>query len=115
MPCTMKNRSPGAQSGTLYSGLLWAALNERDRAGQPVLSEVSREVTETRVGATTGTPTDEPGSAPDALSDQIAYDVALIRLARCLGIECGPAQFEVPARGRQELLQAISAHGFGPF
>ena len=107
----MKNDSSGPQPGALYSGLLKAALNVRDRAGQPVLGETLHEVTETRVGATTGTPTDEPGSAPDALSDQIAYDVALIRLARCLGIEYGPVQFEVPARGRQELLEAISEHG----
>lgn len=107
----MKGQDPGSQPGTLYSGLLRAALNVRDRAGQPVLGEALREVAETRVRAMAGSPRDGSGSAPDGLSNQVAYDAALIRLARCLGIECGPVQFEVPARGRQELQQAISAHG----
>ena len=50
-------------------------------------------------------------SAIDALSDQIAYDVALIRYARCLGIACGPSEFDPPTRGRRIIERGIAERG----
>ena len=46
-----------------------------------------------------------------ALSDQIAYDVALIRYARCLGIACRPSDFDPPTRGRQDVERAVAECG----
>jgi hypothetical protein len=49
--------------------------------------------------------------ATTALADQLAYDVALIALAGCVGIACTPGAFERPEVGRAELNQALAARG----
>jgi glycerophosphoryl diester phosphodiesterase len=46
-----------------------------------------------------------------ALANQVAYDIALIDLARCLGIDCDPATFDQPERERNELKRALESHG----
>jgi hypothetical protein len=53
----------------------------------------------------------EPGWAPEAVADQLAYDAALVRLARWRGIVVRPGSFANPERGRAALEAALSAHG----
>jgi hypothetical protein len=46
-----------------------------------------------------------------ALADQVAYDIALIELARCVGIDCGIDTFDRPERRRLELTRELTARG----
>jgi hypothetical protein len=49
--------------------------------------------------------------AATALANQVAYDVALIDLARSVGIACDPDTFEQPERRRNELNRELAARG----
>ncbi len=53
----------------------------------------------------------DPGWALQAVADQLAYDVALIRLARREGIEPDHASFNVPDLGRDLLADALGECG----
>jgi hypothetical protein len=53
----------------------------------------------------------DPGWALQAVADQLAYDAALIRLARRRRIAADPTAFELPERGRAELEEALIAKG----
>ncbi len=53
----------------------------------------------------------DPGWALQAVADQLAYDAALIRLARRRGVTAVPADFELPQRGRAALEDALIAKG----
>ena len=53
----------------------------------------------------------DPGWALQAVADQLAYDAALIRLARRRGIATDPSAFELPERGRAALEDALIAKG----
>lgn len=104
--CEQTQMEPHA---SLYGSLLNAALSMRDPSGQPLLDEALSEVVHTRDRAMTGSLIGAAGSsAAGALSDQIAYDIALVRYARCLGIAYCPSDFDTPTRGRREIERAIS-------
>jgi hypothetical protein len=45
------------------------------------------------------------------LADQVAYDVALIELARSVGLPCDPATFDQPELRRNELDRELAARG----
>ena len=53
----------------------------------------------------------DPGWALQAVADQLAYDAALIRLARRRGISAAPPDFETPELGRATLEEALAARG----
>jgi hypothetical protein len=53
----------------------------------------------------------DPGWALQAVADQLAYDAALIRLARRRGITAAPLDFETPEHGRAALEDALVAKG----
>jgi hypothetical protein len=46
-----------------------------------------------------------------ALANQVAYDVALIELARSAGIACDPDTFDQPELRRSELARELAARG----
>ena len=46
-----------------------------------------------------------------ALANQIAYDIALIDLARCVGLDCHPSSFDQPQRRRTEIEHQLISHG----
>jgi len=46
-----------------------------------------------------------------SVADSLAYDAALIELARVLGIECDVRAFDQPQNARAGLEQAVVAHG----
>jgi hypothetical protein len=54
----------------------------------------------------------DPRWALQAVADQLAYDAALVRLARTQGIVAGPDTFANPERGRASLEDSLIAQGF---
>jgi hypothetical protein len=52
-----------------------------------------------------------PDWAPDAIADQLAYDVALVELSRRLGIEVDLTRFGQPRQERGRLEQALISRG----
>ena len=51
------------------------------------------------------------GWAPSAVADELAYDIALIELARHLGIECDGRGFDQPRYERTRLERAVVSRG----
>ena len=49
--------------------------------------------------------------APDAIADQLAYDVALVELSQRLGIEVDLTRFGQPRQERDRLEQALISRG----
>jgi hypothetical protein len=46
-----------------------------------------------------------------ALANQVAYDIALIGLARCVGLDCDPTSFDQPQRRRIDLEHQLISRG----
>lgn len=46
-----------------------------------------------------------------ALANQLAYDLALLDLAGCVGIDCDPTSFDQPQRRRIEIEQELAELG----
>jgi hypothetical protein len=46
-----------------------------------------------------------------ALAHQLAYDLALIDLAKCVGLDCDPSSFDQPQRRRIQIEQDLIARG----
>jgi hypothetical protein len=46
-----------------------------------------------------------------ALANQVAYDLALIDLARCVGLDCDPISFDQPQRRRIEMEHQLISRG----
>jgi hypothetical protein len=98
----------------MYSQLLEAVLaDEEDPEARPrsqgPLADVMRlrHAMDRRAAQADG----DPGWAMQAVADQLAYDAALIRLARRRGIPTDPARFENPGQGRAEVEDALVAIG----
>jgi hypothetical protein len=49
--------------------------------------------------------------APAALANQVAYDVALIELAQCVGLDCEPGSFDQPHLRRAEIERQLMSRG----
>jgi hypothetical protein len=98
---------------SMYIDILDTALRQRSRrVDVPTVAEAMAELLEcrNRLGSMTTSGRGEDWTA-DALADQVAFDVALIELARSAGIECDPAAFEQPDRSRTELIRTLMARG----
>ncbi len=97
----------------MYTQLLAAAFVQHqasfDGAGEPqALDEVHR----CRRELEEGIPPDEDADAvPVVLALQIAYDVALLELARVVGVDTDPSRFEQPQTERERLERAFGALG----
>jgi hypothetical protein len=46
-----------------------------------------------------------------ALANQVAHDIALIDLARCVGIDCDSTSFDQPKRRRIQIEQQLFSRG----
>ena len=55
--------------------------------------------------------TDESSGIASALGEELDYDIALLRLARLLGIQVDVQAFDRPQAERTRLEQAIEIHG----
>jgi len=100
---------------SMYTELLMAAFGQRsgDGAGvteQDAIDEAVRCRTQREEGAP---PAADGDMVPVVLALEIAYDVALLRLALIAGVEADPARFEQPRRERERLERALSERGIG--
>ena len=90
---------------SMYTQLLDAAFARRlpVDAG-PTTRRAVEELLECRAELDRGGPSDDdPDIVPVVLAQQIGYDVALLQLARVVGIITDPSRFEQPLRERQRL------------
>lgn len=103
-----------SRANPMYARLLEEVLNEEadTSASSPTrssgpLAEVVRlsHVLERQADRT------DPDWALQGVADQLAYDAALVRLARKRGVPTDLDSFEVPAHGRAQLEQALLDRG----
>jgi hypothetical protein len=97
---------------SVYSQLLGSALNQTPAGQESTNGDVLAELLErrSRLGANLSLYS-ETDWAPDAIADQLAYDVALIGLSRRLGIEVDLTKFGQPKHERARLEQALVSRG----
>jgi hypothetical protein len=96
----------------MYSQLLEAVLAyEEDPEARPRSQGPLADVLRLRHAMDRRAARSDPGWALQAVADQLAYDAALIRLARRRGIAADPGSFEAPEQGRAGLEEALVAKG----
>jgi hypothetical protein len=98
---------------SMYTQLLDAAFAQRLRPGSRItrrvaVAEVIRCRDELDEGVPPGT---DPDTVPVVLALEIGYDVALIELARVVGVDTDPSRFDQPRRERDRLEQAFNDLG----
>ena len=83
---------------SMYSELLACVLAESEQAHpDPPPEQVLAEYLRCRRGAAQAAWRDpDPGWVDSALADEVAYDAALIRYARSLGLQCDSQRFGWP-------------------
>jgi hypothetical protein len=102
----------GPQVSVMYSQLLAAVLDyEADPEVRPRSQGPLADVLRLRHAMERHATRTDPGWALQAVADQLAYDAALIRLARRRGIVTDPGAFELPEHGRSALEDALIAKG----
>ena len=96
----------------MYTQLLEAVLAyEADPATQPRSQGPLADVVRLRHTMERHASRTDPGWALQAVADQLAYDAALVRLARKRGIDAAPQAFDIPEQGRAQLEAALIALG----
>jgi predicted PP-loop superfamily ATPase len=98
---------------SMYTQLLEAAFGQYPSTGSGAtgrnpLDEVLRYRRELEEGVPKGV---DPDTVPVVLALQIGYDVALLELARRVGIDSDPSHFEQPHQERERLEIALRALG----
>ncbi|MGD0746450.1 MAG: hypothetical protein ABSB68_01400 [Acidimicrobiales bacterium] len=99
---------------SMYTQLLEAAFGQRPTPGagateQDAHEEVIRCRRELQKGVPLGT---DPDTVPVTLALQIGYDVALLDLAKVVGIDTDPDHFEQPQLERERIEGALGELGF---
>jgi len=98
----------------MYARLLEAVLTEEDDPSPSVHTRSSgplAELVRLRHAMDKHAGRNDPGWALQAVADQLAYDAALVRLARKRGVPVELGCFDVPERGRAQLEQALADRG----
>jgi hypothetical protein len=96
----------------MYTQLLEAVLAyEADQATEPRSQGPLAEVIRLRHTIDRHATRSDPGWALQAVADHLAYDAALMVLARKRGIPTDAESFDVPDRGRATLEEALIAFG----
>jgi hypothetical protein len=97
----------------MYSQLIGAALDlAQDSDGQPTTSAALANLLRCRVQLG-----EDPGSdgglegVYGSVADHLAYDVALMELARLLGVECDASEFDRPETARARLERILTGRG----
>ena len=104
----MEREKPQVQ----YADILERAFERRPGTGAPPsVNEATGSSSVAGAGWPRRTRNRLAGWAASAVANQVAYDVALIELARCLGIACDPATFDRPALRRNELDRQLADRG----
>jgi len=96
----------------MYTQLLEAVLDyEADPATKPRSQGPMADVIRLRSTMERHATRTDPGWALQAMADQLAYDAALVRLARKRGIPAVTDAFDIPQQGRAGLEDALVALG----
>jgi hypothetical protein len=98
----------------MYARLLEAVLTDEDDPSASVATRSSgplAELVRLRHAMDKHAERSDPGWALQAVTDQLAYDAALVQLARRRGVPVDLGCFDVPDRGRSQLEQALVAKG----
>jgi hypothetical protein len=93
---------------SMYTRLLDAALRERPLTEVGAREHALGEVIRCRRDLEDGVPPGAADTVPVALALQIAYDVALVEMARAVGVDTDPNRFEQPQTERERLERALS-------
>jgi hypothetical protein len=98
---------------SLYSDLLDAALRAQDQPeGAPSGAEALTQLVRCRHEVIwSQRPQSGRASTAPALTDQMAYDMALLRYARSLDIDSDSEGFGSPQNGRRRLEQLLASRG----
>jgi hypothetical protein len=97
---------------SIYVQLLSAALAEAPPLSDETAAGAVSELLCRRADLyTRGSSHAGPIRAPDAVAYELAYDMALIRLARLLGMECEAGDFDLPGRGRARVELSLVSKG----
>ena len=99
---------------SMYTELIEAALAEVYPQGEPISSaQALAEVVRRRpLLASSGWSGAGPPNVPATLAEEVAYDVALIRLARSVDVECDPRNFGWPRDERRKVERDLLSRGF---
>jgi hypothetical protein len=98
---------------SMYSQLLASALDiDQPSDEEPTTSAALIDVLRSRVrlGESEGAK-DGAQARYGTLVDHLTYDAALIKLARLLGVDCGPEEFDLPEKARARLEEVLSDRG----
>jgi hypothetical protein len=96
----------------MYAQLIGAALERVEPGETRTAGEVLSELIRCRSQLEPSRSGDRSLSwVPEAVANQLAYDVALVELARCHGIDCDPLAFDQPPAERSRLENALAARG----
>jgi hypothetical protein len=98
---------------SMYTQLLDAAFAQRAHPGGHITRRVAvAEVIRCRDELDEGVSgTTDADTVPVVLALEIGYDVALIELARIVGVDTDPSRFDQPQRERDRLEQAFNDLG----
>lgn len=97
---------------SMYSELLDAALGEADRPdGGPDVRGSLDELLRYRRHLAEDAARTGPDWALQAVADQLAYDIALIRMARSAGVDCSVRGFDRPEQERLRLEHDLKSRG----
>jgi hypothetical protein len=97
----------------MYTYILEAALRERSGTDTPLVTgDAIAALLECRRYLGSVTPSGWSGDwGSAALAHQVAYDLALIDLAKSVGMDCDTASFDQPQRRRIELERELASRG----
>jgi hypothetical protein len=97
----------------MYTQLLDAAFGQHSHPGGHITRRVAvAEVIRCRDELDEGVPPgDDADAVPAVLALEIGYDVALIELARVVGVATDPSRFDQPQRERDRLEEAFNDLG----
>jgi len=100
-------------SGSMYSELIDAALADPEtNDGSGSSSRAAAEVVRCRrrLDQAAWREADQQG-VDSVLADEVAYDVALVRYARSVGLACDTRAFGWPHSGRRQVEEILSSRG----
>jgi hypothetical protein len=98
---------------SMYSNILEVAFRERSQSATGIATGEALAILFDCRQHLASTASSERGLdwSSTALANQIAYDLALIDVARCVGLACKPSSFDQPQRRRIELEHDLMSRG----